>query len=399
MSSEGEENSVSADLERFVAAQAGVYPQVVAELSAGRKLTHWMWFVFPQVAGLGSSPMAEMYAIASLAEAEAYLAHPLLGARLRECAGLLLGIEGRTATEVMGVPDDLKLRSSATLFAAVERRGNGEPGGLSVFQGVLDKYFGGEPDPLTVATLERWERAAKPEGNTMWEDPNVVAAFAARPPDHRLQHLLAGEEEYGAVRAAWSEAGWRAGGVEPRVLDIGCAGGRNTVWLAQQGCDVWALDASFAMVEETRRRLAELLGREEATRRVRVGAMRSLAAHADGSFDLVVALGVLQDARSSEEWHAALAEVARVLRPGGLCLVANFGPDSRPSGEPLSPVPGETDVWVGFGPGERRMTLPSRGGLDADFARHGLHPALPTAAVTVPTAAGHRVTLNALYRR
>lgn len=399
MSVEGHEERVSADLERFVAAQAGVYPQVVAELKAGRKLTHWMWFAFPQVVGLGFSAMAERYAISSFAEAEAYLAHPVLGARLRECAALLLRIEGRTATEVMGVPDDLKLRSSATLFAAVERRGDGEVDGPSVFQGVLDKYYGGEPDPLTVATLERWERAARPEGNDMWEDPSVVAAFAARPPDHRLQHLLAGDDEYAAVRSAWAEGGWRAGGTEPRVLDIGCAGGRNTVWLARQGCDVWALDASFAMVEETRRRLTDVLGQEEATRRVRVGAMRSLAAHEDASFDLVVALGVLQDARSSEEWHAALAEVARVLRPGGLCLVANFGPDSRPSLEPLRPVPGETDVWVGFGPGERRMTLPSLAGLDADFARHGLRPALPTAAVTVPTSAGHRVTLNALYRR
>jgi uncharacterized protein (DUF1810 family) len=136
---------VSDDLERFVTAQQGVHETAMAELRAGRKRTHWMWFVFPQIAGLGSSPTARQYAISSLDEARAYLAHPVLGPRLREAAEAVLGVENRTASAIFGYPDDLKLRSSMTLFA----RAAGEP---SVFQAVLDRYYDG-PDPRTVALL------------------------------------------------------------------------------------------------------------------------------------------------------------------------------------------------------------------------------------------------------
>jgi uncharacterized protein (DUF1810 family) len=132
-------------LERFVEAQDGVYDDALAELSAGRKRTHWIWFIFPQIAGLGSSPTARLYAIASLDEARAYLAHPVLGPRLRECAQALLAIDGRSARDILGYPDDLKLRSSMTLFA----RAADDPG---VFQAVLDRYFDG-PDPLTLKLL------------------------------------------------------------------------------------------------------------------------------------------------------------------------------------------------------------------------------------------------------
>ncbi len=227
----------------------------------------------------------------------------------------------------------------------------------------------------------------------MWERPDVVARFAARPPDRRLLALFAGEGPYAAVHTAW------APGPAPRVLDIGCAGGRNSAWLAQQGADVWALDASAAMVAKTRERLAAHLGPQEAARRVSIGEMRDLRAHPTDSVDLVVALGVYQDAADDEEWCATLAETARVLRPGGLCLVANFGPDSRPNGVPLTPVPGEPKVRLGFGGEGRRMTLPGPGELDADFARYGMAPALPTRPVRTETPRGHRVTLNALYRR
>jgi uncharacterized protein (DUF1810 family) len=134
------------DLNRFVKAQAGIYDQALAELRAGRKRTHWMWFVFPQIAGLGSSEMARFYAIADRAEAAAYLDHPLLGARLRECAEALLGVEGRTALEILGSPDDLKARSCMTLFADL-------PGSDPVFRQVLEKYYGGEPCPRTVEIL------------------------------------------------------------------------------------------------------------------------------------------------------------------------------------------------------------------------------------------------------
>jgi uncharacterized protein (DUF1810 family) len=133
------------DLERFVDAQAGVYERVCGELRAGRKQSHWMWFVFPQIRGLGSSEMAVRYAISSLDEAKAYLRHDVLGVRLRECTGILIGVQGRTVEEIFGYPDDLKFHSSMTLFAkAAEEEG--------VFQEALGKYFGGAMDG---GTLER----------------------------------------------------------------------------------------------------------------------------------------------------------------------------------------------------------------------------------------------------
>jgi uncharacterized protein (DUF1810 family) len=132
-------------LQRFVEAQKPVYDRVRRELRAGRKESHWMWFIFPQIAGLGQSAMSIRFAIVSLDEARAYLAHPILGQRLRECAEIVAGIEGRTAREIFGPIDEMKLRSSMTLFA---RAATGE----EMFQRGLDKYFAGNPDP---ATLER----------------------------------------------------------------------------------------------------------------------------------------------------------------------------------------------------------------------------------------------------
>ena len=134
------------DLERFVRAQEPVYATVLAELRAGAKRSHWMWFIFPQIAGLGHSSMAQRYAIASLEEARAYLAHPLLGARLRECCALLLGVEGRAIGDILGYPDDLKLGSSLTLFSLAAPD---EP----LFAACLDKYYGGQPDPATLAQV------------------------------------------------------------------------------------------------------------------------------------------------------------------------------------------------------------------------------------------------------
>jgi uncharacterized protein (DUF1810 family) len=125
---------MNGDLERFVEAQDGAYDDALAEITAGRKRTHWIWFIFPQIAGLGSSPTAQLYAIRSLDEARAYLAHPVLGPRLRECAQALLTVEGRSARDILGYPDDLKLRSSMTLFA----RAADDP---ELFQAVLDRYY------------------------------------------------------------------------------------------------------------------------------------------------------------------------------------------------------------------------------------------------------------------
>jgi uncharacterized protein (DUF1810 family) len=137
------------DLERFVEAQAGVYEQVCAELRAGRKRSHWMWFVFPQIRGLGSSEMAARYAISGMEEARAYLEHPVLGLRLRECVGIVVRVEGKTVEEIFGFPDDLKLHSSITLFA----KAAGNSGGDAVFGEALAKYFGGEMDRATLARL------------------------------------------------------------------------------------------------------------------------------------------------------------------------------------------------------------------------------------------------------
>ena len=130
------------DLERFVDAQAPVYGRVVQELRAGRKESHWMWFVFPQIAGLGSSAMAARYAIAALDEARAYLAHPVLGARLRACTKLVLDVKGRSVHAIFGSPDDLKFRSCMTLFA------HAAPD-ETLFRSALEKYFSGEEDPST----------------------------------------------------------------------------------------------------------------------------------------------------------------------------------------------------------------------------------------------------------
>ena len=136
-------------LERFVEAQAPVYEQVRAELAAGRKRTHWMWFIFPQIQGLGSSPMAERYAIHSLEEARAYLAHPVLGARLRQCAALVNAVQDREITQILGYPDDLKFRSSMTLFQQAANPANEDD---DVFAEALSLFFDGVPD---AATLDR----------------------------------------------------------------------------------------------------------------------------------------------------------------------------------------------------------------------------------------------------
>ena len=140
------------DLERFVRAQNPVFRDVQGELARGRKQTHWMWFVFPQIAGLGFSAMSQRYAIGSRAEAEAYLAHPVLGARLVECTGLILAVEGRSINAILGAPDDAKFRSSMTLFGAVSDQ--------PIFGDALARYFAGERDSATLEILARLDRAS-----------------------------------------------------------------------------------------------------------------------------------------------------------------------------------------------------------------------------------------------
>ena len=134
------------NLQRFVDAQRSTYDQALAELLAGHKQSHWMWFIFPQIAGLGRSAMAQRYAIASRDEAAAYLKHPVLGPRLEECAAALLQHKGRSARQILGSPDDMKLRSSMTLFSVVAPD-------TTLYRQVIDHFYGGQIDPVTLARL------------------------------------------------------------------------------------------------------------------------------------------------------------------------------------------------------------------------------------------------------
>ena len=141
--------SESFDIQRIIDAQNSVYPQVIAELRAGRKQTHWMWFICPQVAGLGRSAMARQFAISSQAEAQAYIIHPLLGARLQECAALVNAVENRSIEQILGIPDNMKFRSSMTLFAGISK--------LPEFSQALAKLYPEGPDPATLAVLAEWD--------------------------------------------------------------------------------------------------------------------------------------------------------------------------------------------------------------------------------------------------
>ncbi|MBB3310182.1 uncharacterized protein (DUF1810 family) [Rhizobium sp. BK196] len=137
---------VDYDLHRFIEAQNGIYEQALAELKAGRKRSHWMWFIFPQIAGLGTSSMAEKYAIRSVEEATAYLSDPILGSRLLRCVEAILSVSDRSAHDIMGSPDDLKLRSSMTLFAAVSDHG-------SPFHKAINHFYDGKFDERTISIL------------------------------------------------------------------------------------------------------------------------------------------------------------------------------------------------------------------------------------------------------
>ncbi len=212
-----------------------------------------------------------------------------------------------------------------------------------------------------------------------WERPDTVDRFAARDPDLRLLEIL----EAVADPAAF------------RVLDLGCAAGRNTVVLAGRGFDWVALDRSRAMVARTRRRVAELLGADEAARRVLRGRMDDLAEQADASFDLVIALGVYHCASSAPEWGGALAESARVLAPGGRLLVSVFTPETDLHGTGVHPLPGEPHLYSGFS--SERTFLVDAETLDREMARHGLEPVVPTKTVRVELEKGRRVVANALY--
>ncbi len=136
------------NLNRFVIAQSGVIDKAIGELRRGRKETHWMWFVFPQLVGLGSSTMATRYGISGAEEAREYLDHPILGPRLIDCTQAVIDLDNLSTNDIFGTPDDMKLRSCATLFAHISAEG-------SAFHQILDKYYRGEPDPATLSLLVR----------------------------------------------------------------------------------------------------------------------------------------------------------------------------------------------------------------------------------------------------
>ncbi|MGD2151931.1 MAG: class I SAM-dependent methyltransferase [Gemmatimonadales bacterium] len=219
------------------------------------------------------------------------------------------------------------------------------------------------------------------EARRFWEDPDRVEEFAGREPDRRLLELLGSFEAPGATR----------------VLDLGCAAGRNTLILARHGFDVQAIDSSSAMVAKTRERVAAVLGADEAERRVRVGRMEDLSGFASQSFRLVVALGVYHNAASDETWDRTLNETARVLVPDGLALVANFTPRFEPHGEALRRVAGTRHLYEGFDAGP--LYLLDAHELDAEMAAYGLVPVVPTETVEKQTDSGRRVTANAVYRK
>ena len=225
---------------------------------------------------------------------------------------------------------------------------------------------------------------SRADREAFWDRPEMAERMGGRPPDHRFVALLDGE------------------GAPGRILDVGCAGGRNTVFAAERGADVVAFDAAPVMVEATRARLADL-GVDDAEARVRRLDLLDLPEVAwpasIAPFGVVLALGVLQDLPDGASTRAVLARLASWLTPGGTLLLANFGPDSRTEGVALTPVEGAEHVYLGFGGSDRRMTLPDAETLDAWAAEAGLTPATATETKRVATDAGHRDTINATYVR
>ena len=215
---------------------------------------------------------------------------------------------------------------------------------------------------------------------SFWDSPENVERFAAREPDVRLSALLAEYADAGTVR----------------VLDLGCAAGRNAVLLAEKGFDLDALDSSPARVAKTRQRLVSIIGAPEAERRVRVGRMDDLSFTSDASYDLVVALGLYHCAESRAEWDRALAESVRVLKPGGKLLVSVFTPETDLTGTGTRPVEGEPDVYVGFESGGRHVLVDAVQ-LDREMARFGLVPLEPTRTARPRVDVGRRVSANGLY--
>lgn len=214
-----------------------------------------------------------------------------------------------------------------------------------------------------------------------WEDFETVKKFAEREADHRLIELLPSFKQP----------------ADTMVLDLGCAGGRNTVVLAKKGFDLFAVDASKAMVEETKSRVADILGKEETQNRIKVRSMDNLSVFENEKFDLVIALGIYHNAKNHSQWEKAYYETVRVLKKDGLLLLSNFGPNSKPEGLPLQPVKNNPNVYKGFGP--TLMYLIDSESLDKYLKSFGLKTVTQTDTVSTKTDQGFRETINGLYRK
>ena len=220
-----------------------------------------------------------------------------------------------------------------------------------------------------------------PGADSFWETEEAVERFTGKEPDVRLLELLHGYSDPEEVR----------------VLDVGCAAGRNTVMLAERGFDVFAIDSAEAMVARTRERVARILGAEESERRVRLGNMEDLGLFADASVHVLVALGVLHQAANESQWTGAIREISRCVISDGLLLVAVWSPRSRPHGESIRRVAGEKHVYEGFHSGTHYLV--EAPALDSALASVGFVPVATTEDVLVETERGWRITINGLYRR
>lgn len=218
--------------------------------------------------------------------------------------------------------------------------------------------------------------------NPRWFDPEIVEEFAKRETDLRLQELIEAEERPETLR----------------VLDLGCAAGRNTVYLVAKKCDAYAVDLSEPMVRVCRERLTPLIGEAETERRVRRASMDDLPMFEDVSFDLIVALGIYQQATTLEEWDGAINETRRILRPDGRLLLASFAPGTDLTGEAGQPVEGEPHVFM-IRDGMRAVLF-TAAELDERLRAFRFEPVTKTVEVERPhDPAGKRVTVNGLYRR
>lgn len=217
--------------------------------------------------------------------------------------------------------------------------------------------------------------------DSFWERQETVDQFAGRAADHRLEPLV----------------GRYANPSTSRVLDLGCAGGRNTFFLAERGFDVWAIDSSHAMIEHTRERLARILSPEQVRERVILGPMDDLSRFPNGYFVLIVALGIFHNATSWSEWERSIAEAVRVLAPGGRILLNQFTPQVKLDQGTLTRVPGEAHLYDGLSHG--RAVLLDAEELDHQMAKLDLIPEVPSETVRVRTDSGQRVSVNSLYRK